>query len=204
MRPRNLQKEEAIRTVALQIIAEEGLENLTMQKLAQAAGISARTIYLKYADKEDLLIRLFLDEVLDGYEKATLQDFDPAMDFAAGMHKLWTNVFTYLKERRPAFALLRYGQSSPLLNKAYQERNIKQGSHFVPIHHFLRRHAAKGTIRKFPIDVYRALLFAPLLELVAEYFDHRERPKQIITSKTLESCCQAVTAGLLLKSALHE
>lgn len=201
MRPRNLQKEEAIRTVALQLIADEGLENLTMQKLAQAAGISARTIYLKYADKEDLLIRLFLDEVLDGYEKATLQDFDPAMDFVAGIHKLWTNVFTYLKERQPAFALLRYGQSSPLLNKAYQERNIRQGSHFSPIHHFLRRHAATGAIRKFPMDVYRALLFAPLLDLVAEYFDYRERSRQIITFRTLESCCQAVTAGLLIKSA---
>ncbi|WP_325637771.1 TetR/AcrR family transcriptional regulator, partial [Chitinophaga sp.] len=50
MRPKNLEKEEAIRTIALQIIAGEGLENLTMQKLAKAANISPRTIYIKYKD----------------------------------------------------------------------------------------------------------------------------------------------------------
>jgi len=72
MRPKNLEKEEAIRTIALQIIAEEGLENLTMQKLAKAANISPRTIYIKYADKEDLLIKLFIEEVLGAYEKAVL------------------------------------------------------------------------------------------------------------------------------------
>jgi len=46
MRPKNLEKEAAIRTTALRIIAEEGLENLTMQKLAKEAGISPRTIYI--------------------------------------------------------------------------------------------------------------------------------------------------------------
>ena len=38
MRPKNLEKEQAIRTIALDIIANEGLENLSMQKLAKATG----------------------------------------------------------------------------------------------------------------------------------------------------------------------
>src|SRR5882762_607496 len=97
MRPKNLEMENAIRTVALQIIAEEGLENLSMQKLAKAVNISPRTIYIKYENKEDLLIKLFIDEVLGAYEKATLEDFDPNVEFAEGVEKLWSNVFNYLK-----------------------------------------------------------------------------------------------------------
>jgi TetR/AcrR family transcriptional regulator, multidrug resistance operon repressor len=197
MRPKNLEKEKAIRSVALQIIAEEGLENLSMQKLAKAANISPRTIYIKYENKEDLLVKLFIEEVLGAYEKALLEGFDPEMGFAEGVKKIWANAFRYLKGNRHAFALIQYGKSSPLLNKAYQEKNIRQGDYFGPVHRFLKGHAAAGVIKDFPHDVYRALLFSPLLDLVNEYFDYRERPRQIITEKIMLACCETVITGIL-------
>jgi len=197
MRPKNLEKEQAIRTIALQIIAEEGLENLSMQKLAKAAGISPRTIYIKYENKEDLLVKLFIEEVLGSYEKAILENFDPAMDFAEGVQKLWLNGFRYLKNNRHAFALIKYGKSSPLLNKAYQKANIKEGDFFLPVLTFLKLNVKKGVIADFPQEVHRALLFSPVLELVTEYFDYTERPKQIITEKILLASCDAVIKGML-------
>jgi len=197
MRPKNLEKEEAIRTTALQIIAEEGLENLSMQKLAKAAGISPRTIYIKYENKEDLLVKLYIEAVLDNYEKAVLENFKPEMDFATGVKKLWTNGFKYLSNNRPHFSLIQYGKSSPQLNMAYANAKIKEGQYFVPIHHFLRRHVANGTITDFPSEVHRALLFSPLLDLVTEYFDYQVRPQQIITEKLLAACAEAVIKGML-------
>jgi len=198
MRPKDLDKEQAIRTIALQIIAEEGLENLSMQKLAKAANISPRTIYIKYENKEDLLVKLYLEEVLGEYEKAVLKGFDPKMEFATGVKKLWTNAFKYLKANRHAFALIQNGKASPLLNKAYQQKNLKQGDVFAPIIHFLERNVAEGVILKLPHDVHRALLFSPLLDLVNEYFDHLDRPKQIITEKVIASCCDAVIKGITI------
>lgn len=197
MRPKNLEKEEAIRTIALQIIAEEGLENLTMQKLAKAANISPRTIYIKYDNKEDLLVKLFIEEVLGAYEQAVLKDFRFDMDFAEGVKKLWLNGFEYFKNNRHAFALMQYGKSSPLLNKAYQKKNIKQGDYFGPIIRFLEHHAAAGTIRDFHQDIQRALLFSPLIDLMSEYFDYQERPEQIITEETILQCCDSVIKGML-------
>jgi AcrR family transcriptional regulator len=197
MRPKNLQKEQAIRTIALQMISAEGLENLSMQKLAKAANISPRTIYIKYKDKEDLLIRLFIEEVFGAYEKAVLENFDETMDFARGMKLLWLNGFHYLTGNRPAFALMKYGKSSPLLLKAFQENNIQQGDFFAPIHRFLKANVTNGTIKNFPHDVHRALLFSPLFDLVNEYFDYSERPRQIITEKMILDCCTVVTKGIL-------
>jgi AcrR family transcriptional regulator len=197
MRPKNFEKEQAIRTIALQIIAEEGLENLTMQKLAKAANISPRTIYIKYDNKEDLLIKLFIEEVLSAYEKAVLDNFNPQADFAEGVKKLWMNGFHYLKNNRHAFALIQYGKSSPLLNKAYQEKNIKEGDFFGPIQHFLQLNIEASIIKDFPQEVLRALLFSPIIDLVNEYFDYLARPKQIITEETLLACCEAVTKGIL-------
>lgn len=199
MRPKNLDKEQAIRSIALQIIAEEGLENLTMQKLAAAAGISPRTIYIKYKDKDDLLVKLYIEEVLGNYETAVLSNFDPKMDFADGVKKLWLNAFGYFKNNRHAFALMQYGKSSPLLNKAYQEMNIKEGDFFAPVLHFLELNAAKGMIKDFPHQVQRALLFAPALDLINEYFDYLDRPKQIITDKVFMDCCEVVIKGMTTK-----
>lgn len=196
MRPKSLEKEEAIRTIALQIIAEEGLENLSMQKLAKAANISPRTIYIKYDSKEDLLIRLFIEVVLEAYEKAVLESFNPDMDFGEGIKRIWLNTFRYLTTNRPAFALIQHGKSSPLLNKAYQKSNIQQGQFFAPVHRFFERNIAAGVIRNFPFDVHRALLFSPLLDLVSEYFDYQERPRQIITEELIIDCCEAVTKGM--------
>ncbi|GAB3990210.1 TetR/AcrR family transcriptional regulator [Spirosoma daeguense] len=198
MRPKNIAKEEAIRDLALQIIAEEGLENLSMQKLAKAANVSPRTIYLKYENKDDLLITLYIHDVLGAYEKVTIHNVTETMDFAAGVKQIWLNIFHYFKNNRQAFALVQYGKSSPLLNKAFQENNIKEGQFFAPIHRFLKHHATQGTIKKFPNDVYRALLFSPVLELVNEYFDHQNRPKQIITEKMVADCCNVVIKGMLV------
>lgn len=197
MRPKNLEKEQAIRTIALDIIAKEGLENLSMQKLAQAAGVSPRTIYIKYDNKEDFLIKLFIKEVLQAYEAAILTGFHEEMDFATGVKKLWMNAFAYLKNNRPAFALMQYGKSSPLLNKAYQQESIEQGQFFAPIHRFLKLQVAAGTISDFPADVHRALLFSPLLDLVNEYFDYTNRPQQIITEELIMVCCETVIKGLM-------
>ena len=196
MRPKNLEKEQAIRTMALQIIGEEGLENLSMQKLAKAANISPRTIYIKYENKEDFLVKLYIDEVLGVYEKAVLEGFSPDMEFGIGVKKLWLNAFRFLKDNRPSFALMLYGKSSPQLNKAYQEKNIKEGDYFGPIQLFLERNVAKGIIRKFPHEVHRALLFSPLLDLVIEYFDYQERPRQIITEKLVLECCEVLIKGI--------
>ncbi len=198
MRPKNLEKEDAIRAIALQIIADEGLENLSMQKLAKAANISPRTIYIKYDNKEDLLVKLFIEEVLGAYEKAVLENFKPDMDFATGMKKLWLNGFVYLKNNRHAFALMQYGKSSPMLNKAYQQKNIKQGDFFAPVVHFVELQVAAGAISDFPFDVHRAMLFSPLVDLVSEYFDHRDRPKQIITEEVILACCDVHIKGMMI------
>lgn len=197
MRPKNLEKEAAIRSIALGIIEEEGLENLSMQKLAKAANISPRTIYIKYENKEDLLIKLFIDEVLVNYEKAVLENFNPDMTFEQGVKKIWQNTFSYLKSNKPAFALIRYGKSSPMLNNAFRNRNITEGMFFAPVHQFLQRHIAAGHIMDFHRDVYKALLFAPIFDLAGEYFDHRERAEQIITEQVINECCEALIKGAL-------
>ncbi len=196
MRPRNTDKEQAIRTIALDIIAREGLEHLSMQKLAREANVSPRTIYIKYENKEDFLVKLFIKEVLGAYELAVLEGFHESMSLHQGIQKIWLSAFQYLSENRPSFSLMRYGKSSPLLNRSFQQENITEGQFFAPIHRFLRAQVKAGAILDLPDEVHRALLFAPLMDLVSEYFDYRERPVQIITPEVVLQCCEAVIKSI--------
>lgn len=197
MRPRNLEKEEAIRTTALQIIAEEGLENLGMQKLAKAAGVSPRTIYIKYENKEDFLVKLYIQEVLGSYEKAMLANFSEDLDFATGVKTIWLNAYHYLIGNRHHFALMQYGTSSPLLNKAFTAAGIKQGEFFEPVHRFIDKNVKTRIIVMLPFEAHRALLTSPLLDLVNEYFECLDRGNQLITEELVLQCCEITIKGLL-------
>jgi TetR/AcrR family transcriptional repressor of multidrug resistance operon len=194
MRPKNLEKEASILAKALAIISEEGLENLSMQKLAKAAGVSPRTIYIKYKDKEDFLVRLFVDEVVGSYEKAVLSGFSEEMAFAEGVRCLWSNGWHYFMAHREAFALMQYGRTSPLLNQAYRERNIEEGMFFAPVHRWIARLVGLGKIPDLPIAAYRALLFAPMLDLIQEHFEHAE----VTTEDLFWTCCQTLIKGIQL------
>ena len=94
MRVRDENKEESIRARAVAMIVKEGLDGLSMQKLANAAGISPATIYIYYKNREDLILKLCIHE-FNSMAAATLKGFDPHMSFAEGLKIQWINRADY-------------------------------------------------------------------------------------------------------------
>jgi AcrR family transcriptional regulator len=54
----------ALRQAFIELVTEQGYENVTVRGLAQRAGIGYKTFYRHYTDKEDLLYRI-MGEVLE-------------------------------------------------------------------------------------------------------------------------------------------
>jgi TetR/AcrR family transcriptional regulator, multidrug resistance operon repressor len=96
MRTRNSAKEEMVRREAIEMLVRDGFQGFSMNKLAQASGISVATLYIYYRDKDDLIKKIGTDIGRKFMEK-TLQGFDSKMRFAEGLKKQWEN--------RAAFAL---------------------------------------------------------------------------------------------------
>jgi AcrR family transcriptional regulator len=54
-RPRSTEADEAIALATMELLAEEGWNGLTMNGVAQRAGVSTATLYRRYSSKEDLV-----------------------------------------------------------------------------------------------------------------------------------------------------
>lgn len=66
---------EIIRGAALELFCSQGIERTEMAEIAEQAGVSRRTLYLHYKDKEELAARLYVEN-LERMFGQLLFDFD--------------------------------------------------------------------------------------------------------------------------------
>ena len=76
-RPRDTGKDEAILLAAGDLFMERGYEDVSMDAVAQAAGVSKATIYARYADKDALFAAVLRQECERGVSS---DSFFPAAD----------------------------------------------------------------------------------------------------------------------------
>jgi AcrR family transcriptional regulator len=100
-------KRQGIQQAVIQLMCREGLGSVTMDRVAQEAGIAKGTIYLHYRDKQELL---------DDVKNSSLDPMIAKMDEifrsdASPDRKLQTysvRYLTYFDERRDLFRILLY------------------------------------------------------------------------------------------------
>jgi AcrR family transcriptional regulator len=162
MRYRDENKILAIREAAIEMVANDGLENFGINRLAKVAGVSPATIYIYYKDKEDLLTSICIEEGLK-MTRAALKDFDPEMSFKEGLWIQWKN--------RAAFALDNHQSVNffeQLRNSTYKDKMLEtialefQKAMGCYVHNAVKR----GEINEMPLEAYWSVAFAPLYSLI--------------------------------------
>ncbi|EIE9605681.1 TetR/AcrR family transcriptional regulator [Vibrio parahaemolyticus] len=85
-------KRDQILAAAEQLIAESGFQGLSMQKLANEAGVAAGTIYRYFSDKEHLLeeVRLNVAKRIASAEQAGVNDDMPLKE---RYRTMWLNIW---------------------------------------------------------------------------------------------------------------
>lgn len=162
MRIRDENKQQSIREKAIEMIVKEGLDGFSMQKLAKAAGVSPATSYIYYKDKEDLIIKLWMEETRKMTE-ATLKDFDPSMSFREGLKIQWINRARYCMKNPENMDFLEQLRHSALYAKSFK----MVGDEFKNVMHQFVSNAIKNKeLVKVPVEVYWSIAFAPLYNLV--------------------------------------
>jgi AcrR family transcriptional regulator len=195
VRTRDPAKERAIRTRALAMIVKAGFDGLSMQKLAEAAGVSPATIYIYFADRDDLIFRLYEEESAKMAE-VTLKDFAPDLPFAEGLRRQWVNRARYCLENPRQAHFLEQMRYSPLFKRC--EKQCKNP--FVQtMKTFVTNAVARGELVRMPVEVYWSVAFAPLYQLLKFHMAGQGMSgpgRFVLDDKILEQALQLVLKAL--------
>ena len=195
MRSRDPAKERAVRDHAIDMVVKGGFDGLSMQKLAEAAGVSPATIYIYFKDRDDLLLRIY-EEESTRMAAVTLDGFDPEMHFDEGLARQWKNRARYCIQHPRQAHFLEQMRYSPL---AVRCEKLKHP--FVKVMRtFVENAIRRGELVRMPVEVYWSVAFSPLYQLLKFHMNGRGMPgtdrfvlDDAILDQTLKLVLKALT-----------
>jgi len=99
MKPRDPAKEQSLLDAALQVADREGLEALTIQKVAREARLAVGTVYVYFEGKEELLRKLYLRSKAAAGARL-FQGFSTDLPFRQAFRLICRNQFHFFVENR--------------------------------------------------------------------------------------------------------
>jgi AcrR family transcriptional regulator len=195
MRVKDLHKERAVRDEAMAMIVKHGFDGLSMHKLARAAGVSPATVYIYFKDREDLILKIY-EEVSADMFAATLEGFDPEMDFEEGLRLQWNNRARYMLKKPTETHFMEQIRFSPLHERAFA---ITGGKFRSMMKGFVLNAIKRKQLVSVPVEVYWSIAFAPLYQLVKFHIHGKGMPggeKFALSDRTLELTLQLVLKAL--------
>ncbi|MES2429491.1 MAG: TetR/AcrR family transcriptional regulator [Bacteroidota bacterium] len=169
MRTRDENKELLVRQKALEILVKEGFDGFSMQKLAKAANVSPATLYIYYKDKDDLIVKIGIEEGLK-MKKAALKDFDPEMHFEEGLRIQWKNRSEFWLNNRLSYELFELLRQSSYKEKIFESIFI---GFKEKMKSFVMNAVKNGELKAMPVEVYWSMAFAPLNNLIRFHIEGR-------------------------------
>lgn len=169
MRTRDEHKEQLVRQKALEILVQEGFNGFSMQKLAKAAEVSPATLYIYFKDKDDLIVKIGIEEGLK-MKEAILRGFDPNMGFEEGLKLQWKNRSEYWLNNRLSYELFEL-----LRNSRYKDEiagSVQEGFK-EKMKAFVKNAVKNGELKVMPVEVYWSMAFAPLNNLIRFHIEGR-------------------------------
>lgn len=201
MRPSDPKKEQAIRRKAIEMVARQGLDGFSMQRLAKAAKMSPSTLYVYFEDRDDLLFQLFKSEMALLTDQL-LEGFKPEMSFAEGLRVQWKNRIRYSLTYPRQSEFLEHIRYSPY-HARFMAKMTPETFSFM--RQFVMTAVQRGEVARIPVELYWSLAFAPLYQLI-RFHRHGfgapskaggpERPRFTLSDEMIETAIAIVVRGL--------
>jgi TetR/AcrR family transcriptional repressor of multidrug resistance operon len=194
MRARNINKVELVKQKSIELLVEVGFEGFTMAKLAKACGISVATLYIYYQDKDDLILKIGIEEV-QRMSAIMLENFDPECSFAEGLRQQWKNRAKCILENPQTAQMIEQLRSSTYQDKVFETF----GEVFrEPLGRFMHNAIERGEIAPMPLETYWCVAFGPLYNLLRFHNEGKSLSGKpfILTDEVLWTAFDLVLKGL--------
>ncbi len=166
------------------LIAEIGIQNLSMRKIATKAGIALGTLYLYFKTKDDLLNRLAYD-LFDRFHYYVMKDYDENEPLFNRYQKMFENKLAFLRDYPTVATNLSQYQAMLGFNEII-ERTIDD-ENFI-WNKFVRKGQQAGVIAKLPAELLHILGIGTVIELChLQQVLRKEYSKEIIEEMLLRS-----------------
>jgi AcrR family transcriptional regulator len=103
-------KRQSIQAAVVRLMCREGLESVTMERVAQETGIAKGTVYLHYRDKQELLDAV-KESSLDPLAEKLHQIFAGSLPPERKLESYALRYLTYFDENRDLFRILLYDRA---------------------------------------------------------------------------------------------
>lgn len=154
-------KRDLILKAAEKIIAAGGIQGLSIQQIANEAGVAAGTIYRYFKDKNALILELRKDvlthvatHLFVDHQQGTLEQ---------RFKRIWLNMHHFGRERSPTN--LSYEQYAHLPQSNTDELNQLEFTLFAPLNQLFEEGKATGIMQPLPPRVLYALSMEPAMTL---------------------------------------
>lgn len=152
---------QTILRVTQEVIAESGMDRLSMQKIAQQADISPGTIYIHFKNKEDLLDSLVEDLIDNVNQQLTV---DVKGDFYEEFKQMWFNLWNFFIANKPLTLNLHQYKSLPSFFQKVQDKEEQGQAQWI---NFLKRGIEEGVLVDLPYYIIFSLSLSTALDLAS-------------------------------------
>jgi len=186
-----------IREQAISIIAKEGFDGFSMNKLAKASNLSVAAIYIYYKNKEELLNRLF-NHVQTDFSICMLNGFSTNTLFRSGLWILWENYVKFAIANPSHFMFFNLFRNSHLVNSL----DIEISAFNQAVEQFARNAINKKEINGMEPELFWSLAFGPLDALIKFHLEKENvytHEMFEITKENLKSLFEMIVTGFQRK-----
>jgi len=188
MKPRDPEKEQALLEAALDVVDREGLEALTVSKVARQAGLSVGTVYVYFDSKETLLRSLYRQTKARALTQV-LQGYSPDQPFRQAVRLICNNQFNILVDTRKELGFQRQFYRSGLTD---QETRAATQAYLAPLEDLVRRGQREELVRPWEPAVVLRFVLAVLRDAAEAARDVDAERRQALTDQATEFCLAGI------------
>ncbi|MDQ2095195.1 TetR/AcrR family transcriptional regulator [Rhodalgimonas zhirmunskyi] len=177
-----------IRAAVTQEAVSGGIGALSIASVAKRAKVSAGTIYLHFASKDDMLQQVYLEIKKDVHQqimRAAGEPNSPQM-----LKRLWYALFDYVRDHPNDFLFVEFAGAAQVLTP---EQAATIAHHQADIRAVLQRAIDDGTLADLPLNVLMVLIVSPAMHLARQALLHGAQPSQSDIDLTFAQVWRAVS-----------
>ncbi|ABR47951.1 transcriptional regulator, TetR family [Alkaliphilus metalliredigens QYMF] len=188
MRVKDENKKDAILSATIKMINEIGFANVSMSKIAKAAGVSASTIYIYYENKEDMFKKIYIDvktQMLNASMKG-IRDTEPVEQ---SVLKFCENVLNFARNYEDYFLFIGQAGDSPLVLTVKNQELLKLIQQACSP---FERGIKEGILKNVSPALLSGFCFYPITQLYKDSCHQKDVFGEIDYKVVFEMCWDAI------------